>query len=79
MIKEFIKQLRITLTERKKYALPKIRDLEILAKCKYLEKLRLTKQDKESVAFIKTQLEYDWRKPLLKRLNRLLKKYKQRY
>jgi hypothetical protein len=67
---------KITTREKKKYLLPTDRDLEILAKCKLLEKSDLTDNDRVFVKFIKTQLEEDWRTPLLKMLNKLLKKYK---
>lgn len=67
---------KITPAEKKKYVLSTDADFEILAKCKQLEKLKLTKEDRYFVEFLKTQLEDDWRKPLLKTLNRLLKKYK---
>lgn len=60
----------------KKYVLKEERDFEILDKCKQLEKKRLTKEDKFWVRFLKTQLEDDWRKPLLRVLNGLLRKYK---
>ena len=72
------KQFKISSLEKKKYVLSKDTDFEILAKCKQLEKIKLTKEDKFLVKFLKTQLEADWRKPLLKRLNQLLKKYKLR-
>jgi len=51
-------------------------DFEILAKCKQLEKLNLSKEDKFLVKLIKSQLEYDWREPLIRTLNKLLRKYK---
>lgn len=70
------KQLKATSAEKKKYALPTKADFEILAKCKKLEKLKLASHDKFFVKFIKTQLEKNWRKPLLKELNKLLKKYR---
>lgn len=70
------KQFKITPTERKRYVLLTNTDFEILDRCKQLEKLRLSKEDRFLVRLIKTQLEDDWRKPLLKTLNRLLKKYK---
>ncbi len=60
----------------KKYLLPEKRDLEILSKCKELEKTKLSKEDKLLVKFIKTQLEADWRAPLLEELDKLIKKYK---
>ncbi|NQU98853.1 hypothetical protein HQ533_05270 [Candidatus Woesearchaeota archaeon] len=68
----------LTPLEKKKYVMPTDRDFEILAKCKELEKLKLTKEDKLLVKFIKTQLERDWRKPLLVKLNKLLRKYKEK-
>lgn len=73
-----MKRVHLTSKEKKKYLLPTDKDFEILAKFKQLEKLKLTKEDKFLVKFIKTQLEKDWRKPLLKVLNQLLIKYKQK-
>lgn len=65
----------ITSSEKKKYVLSKDADFEILAKCKRLEKLNLKFEDEFLVKLIKTQLEHDWRKPLLEVLNQLNKKY----
>ena len=59
----------------KKYILKTKRDLEILNSCKKLEKLKLSKKDKDLAALIKTQLEKDWRKHLIKTLNKILKMY----
>jgi len=59
---------------KKKYPLPTKTDVEILLKCKLLEKRKLSKQDAATVKLVKTQLERNWRKPLLKELNRLLKR-----
>jgi hypothetical protein len=67
---------KITSAEKKRYILSTDTDLEILLKCKQLEKEKLTREDRFLVKFIKTQLEDDWRKPLIKTLNNLLKKYK---
>ena len=67
----------LTESEKKKYLLPTERDVEILIKCKELEKMNLAKTDKELLELIKTQLEKDWRKPLLEKLDQLLKKYNQ--
>lgn len=64
-------QFKFTPAEKKKYVLPEKRDFEILAKCKELETMKLSKGDKEMVKFIKTQLEKDWRKYLIKKLNQL--------
>ncbi len=69
-----IKKFKLTPSEKKKYVLPTDTDYEILDKCKKLEKMKLTKEERFLVKLIKTQLEADWRKPLLKVLNKLLKK-----
>jgi len=73
-LKEFKNQL--TLPEKRKYLLPRETDVEILSLCKELEKLDLSKEDRFLVEFIKTQLEKDWRTPLLEKLRELGKKYK---
>ena len=59
-----------------KYVLKTKRDLEILDLCNKLLKNRLSKSDKDLVLLVKTQLETDWRKYLLIRLDKLLHKYK---
>ena len=59
-----------------KYVLKTKRDLEILKLCKELEKLKLSADDRRLVSLINTQLESDWRKHLLIKLNKLLQKYK---
>ena len=69
------KQLNVSLPEKKKYVLSTTADFEILNKCKQLEKLALMESDKQVVALIKSQLENDWRRPLLQTLNKLIKKY----
>ncbi len=61
----------------KKYVLKTKRDLEILNLCRKLEKSKLSKNDKDLVKLIKTQLEKDWRKYLIIKLEKLAKKYKQ--
>jgi len=70
------KHFKVTPAEKRKYVLSKSSDFEILYKCKELQRLKLTKQDRFLVKFIKTQLEDNWRRPLLKTLDKLLKKYK---
>lgn len=69
------KSLTISKSDRKRYVLKEITDEEILTKCKILETTNLEKKDKSLVKLIKTQLENDWRTPLLAELERLLKKY----
>ena len=61
----------ITEKDKKKYALPTKLDKEILLKIKNLEKKKLSKKNKEMLKLIKSQLEYDWRKPLIKELNKI--------
>ncbi|MBI4453596.1 hypothetical protein HY636_03040 [Candidatus Woesearchaeota archaeon] len=53
-------------------------DYEILKKVKVLEKLKLTKEDKTLMQLIKTQLEFEWRKYLIKTLDTILKKYQKK-
>jgi len=59
----------------KKYILKTKRDLDILNSCKRLQKLKLSEKDRDLAALIKTQLERDWRKHLINKLNQLEKKY----
>lgn len=67
--------LKISESDRKKYVLKESKDEEILLKCKKLETMELEKQDKSLVKLIKTQLEDDWRTPLVKEIEILLRKY----
>ncbi|MBU0898389.1 MAG: hypothetical protein KKB03_00630 [Nanoarchaeota archaeon] len=72
---ELKNKFKITPDEKKRYVLSLDDDYEILAKCKQLEKMNLTKEDTEFIEFIKTQLEFDYRKGMIDRVNQLLKKY----
>lgn len=72
------KRFGITPAEKKRYVLSTDADFEILAKSKQLEKSKLTKEERTLVKLVKTQLEADWRKALLERLDRLLRKYGRR-
>lgn len=67
--------MEVTAEEKKKYVLKTKQDYEILAKIKQLEKKKLSKPDRELVAFLRTQLEEDWRTPVILQLGELLKKY----
>ncbi len=58
---------------RKKYVLKEKHDLEILALCNELEAKRLSKSNRKLVKLIKTQLEEDWRTPLLNVLKKIEK------
>ncbi len=70
---------KATPVEKKKYILSTNADYEILEKVKQLEKLKLINHDRKIVKLIRTQLEREWRKHLLKKLNEMLKKYVQNY
>ncbi|MBN2330790.1 MAG: hypothetical protein JXC85_03165 [Candidatus Aenigmarchaeota archaeon] len=74
-MKKSKENVTLSTEEKRKYPMPTERDYEILSKIKKLEKLRLTKEDRELVNFIRTQLEDDWRTPLIRALNKLLRKY----
>ena len=68
-------KIKITHHERKKYVLSTDEDFAILKLSKQLDMVKLTKADKALVKLIKTQLELDWRGPLIKELRRLLRRY----
>ena len=70
------KKVSLTKAEKKKYVMSIDEDYLILSKVKQLEKLRLTKEEKFLIKFIRTQLEHDWRKWLIKELDKILLKYK---
>ena len=67
--------LHISDDEAKKYVLSTDADYAILAKIRQLEQQNLSAADKEILEFIRTQLELDWRSPILTKLDKLLKKY----
>lgn len=70
-----MKKFKINPRDKKKLVLEEKRDYEILEKIYQLERKKLNKKQRELVKFLKTQLEDDWRRPLLRFLNKLLKKY----
>jgi len=72
---KLINKFGVTPAEKKKYVLSTDQDYEILDKIKQLEKQKLSIKDKELVKFIRTQLEEDWRTPIIKLLDSMLKKY----
>ncbi|MEW6295177.1 MAG: hypothetical protein AB1467_02675 [Candidatus Diapherotrites archaeon] len=72
------KNFKVSPIEKRKYVLSLDKDFEILGKCKKLEKIKLSKEDRSLIKFIKTQLERDWRKSLIKKINQLLKKYERK-
>ena len=68
--------MKVKPEDKKKYLLLEDQDYEILEKIYKLEKKQLSSEDKKLVKLLRTQLERDWRTPLVKFLDRLLKKYK---
>lgn len=70
------KNFRIKAKDKKRYIMSTDEDYIILGKIYQLERKRLSATDKRMVNFIRTQLEHDWRLPLIKHLDKLIKKYK---
>jgi hypothetical protein len=68
--------IKIEAKDKKRYVLKNERDYKILEIVYDLEKYKLSPEDKKLLNLIRTQLEDDWRKPLLKFLYALEKKYK---
>lgn len=64
-----------TKKEMQKYPLPTKEDFIIINLVGKLKREKLSKNDNEIVNLILSQLEYDWRKGLLEKLNKLSKKY----
>lgn len=69
--------MKIRPEDKKKYVLNDDLDLVILEKIYDIEKRKLTQADKQIVGLIRTQLKKEWRKPLIKYLDKLDKKYKE--
>lgn len=65
----------VSLEEANQYVLVTDTDYVILGKIHQLEKQNLSATDIEFVWFIRTQLELDWRSPILVKLDELLSKY----
>ena len=69
-----MKKTNATKRGKQKYALKLKIDLDTFIRIKKLENKKLNKEDKRMLRFIKSQLEYDWRKPLIKELDKIEKK-----
>ena len=74
--KDPTKKISSSKSEKRKYVMSTDVDYEILEKIKFLERRNLKKEDAVFVKFMRSQLEQDWRKPLLKMLDKILSKYK---
>ena len=72
------KKFHLTKSEERKHVMSADQDYEILGKIKILEKMKLKKEEKFLVNFARTQLEHDWRKPLMKMLNKVLQNHRSR-
>lgn len=72
---QLTKSFAISPEEETKYVLSTDEDYEILGKIKQLEKMPLSPEDRELIVFIRSQLEDDWRTPLLTKLEEISKKY----
>ncbi|MBS3051428.1 MAG: hypothetical protein J4400_04745 [Candidatus Aenigmarchaeota archaeon] len=70
--KDYLTKIGVSSSEQKKYVLLTGKDIEILRRCNRLEKN--AGQDADIIKLIKSQLEEDWRRPLLKKLKALGKK-----
>lgn len=72
------KKFNVSVKEQRRYILSTDLDYEILGKVHKLENKPLSKDDRNLVQFARTQLEEDWRSPLIRALNKLLRKYEKR-
>lgn len=69
------KSFKVSASDKIKFILSTDTDLEILNQCNLLIKKELSKDDRELVELIKSQLLDDWRMSLLKKLHSLTIKY----
>lgn len=73
--KTLTKKFGVTEEDARKYVLSTDEDWEILGKIYQLEKKKLTAEDEKFITFLRTQLEHDWRAPIVQVLDGLIKKY----
>ncbi len=74
--KQIRNKLDISDEDEEKYILSRQEDYEILSRVRELESKPLSDVDKEFVELIRTQLEEEWRTPLVDKLSELLQKYR---
>ena len=72
---EKMAKMKVAAKDKKRYVLKEKRDYQILEKIYKLEKCDLSIVNKKVVNLIRTQLEDDWRTPLLKFLDGMTRKY----
>lgn len=68
-------KFNVTDEEKAKYSLSTDQDYEILEMIHRLEAKSLSAEDAEIIEFVRTQLEDDWRTPIVEFLERMSKKY----
>lgn len=66
------KGFAVSKADLEKYPLVKLFDFEILYKCRQAQKRKISAEDRRMVKIILSQLEYDWRRPLKKEIERIL-------
>ena len=69
------KVFKIKSSDKKRYSMATNEDYEILGKIYRLEAKPISKHDHDLIQLIRTQLEHHWRTPIIKFLDKLLKKY----
>jgi len=73
--KKIKKSIPVSEKDKKQYVLSTDSDMEILGKVYMLEKKKLSNGESKLLVLIKSQLKLDWRTPLIRQLDWLLKKY----
>lgn len=74
-MKKLLRKIKVAKEDLERYLLPTDKDYQILGKIYELEKKDLSEEDKRMIALIRTQLEDDWRTPLIDELDSILRKY----
>ena len=73
--KRRLKKIKVSKKDQQRYVLSTDQDYKILGTIYQLEKKKLLPEDRRIVALIRTQLEHDWRRALLRVLKNLTEKY----
>lgn len=68
--------MKLTAYEKRNYVLSDKKDFIILAKIKEVKNHKLSRNDKEMINLIRSQLKKNWRLPLIKYLDKLILNYK---
>ena len=65
--------MKLTEYEKRHYVMKDKDDLVILSKIKQLERRKLSQKNKATVKLIRSQLKKNWRLPLIRLLDKMLK------